>query len=328
MTGQQTGSRRPLVVVGIPRSGTTWTMQVLQSDRSLYPLLEPDNEGTSAPAIWGKRHAGRFPALGPGDVDDAYRELWGWILGGARRSRRLGVAAQIMRGVQPPTRTRFLQGRAVPVMRVAGAIASHPGDRRNEDVLGRRILVKTVHAPLAVEWLAREFDLDVLVLLRHPGNVLASWLALELNERYVRLEENELVRSRFLDRWGVPRPGRDPLERMVWQIGLLTTGLEEAARRHPEWVVRTHEHLCGDPTGSFRTLFDVLGLSWSEATDAYLAGSDRPGEGFHTQRVAAELPEGWRTRLDADQIASMARVLSGFPLETWPGGDFTRSADD
>lgn len=316
---------RPLLLAGIPRSGTTWTMQVLGADPNLAPLLEPDNEGTSAPAIWGKKAVGRFPALQPGDHDQRYHGLWSWILAGAPRSPRLRVAAQILRPVQPPGRTRFLQGRRVPLMTMAGAIASHPGSGTPSELGNQRLLVKSVHVPLALEWLAEEFEIDVLVLLRHPGNVLASWLALNLNERFIRLEDNPAVRTRLLDSWGVAAPGPDSLERMVFSIGVLTTALEAAASRHPRWLVRTHEQLCSDPGREFKKLYADLGLTWSEAVEGFLVGNDRPGEGFLTQRVAAELPDNWKRRLTSDQVAVMQRVLSQFPLKTWTAEDFHAS---
>jgi len=325
MTAEPAGPR-PLLLAGVPRSGTTWAMQVLETDPAVRALLEPDNEGTSAPAVWGKRRAGRFPALGPGDRDPAYRALWAWILAGAPRTPRLSLAAQVMRGVQRPARTRFLQGRPVPLMRVAGAMASHPSARHDPAAAGQRLIVKSVHVPLSVGWLAAEFELEVLVLLRHPGNVLASWLALDLNERFVHLEDDPAVRSRFLDRWGVPPPGPEPLERVIWQIGVLTTALEEQARS-AGWTTRTHEDLCGDPVQAYRSLFDDLGLSWSPATASFLADNDRRGEGFFTQRVAAEQPDGWTRRLTGEQVAVMRHVLAPFPLRTWSADDFILSAD-
>ena len=187
------------------------------------------------------------------------------------------------------------------------------------------MLVKSVHAPLALEWLAEEFDIDVLVLLRHPGNVLSSWLTLNLNEQFVRLEENPAVRARLLDSWGVAAPGPDPLERMIFSIGVLSTALEAAVSRHPRWLIRTHEQLCGDPSQEFKKLYADLGLTWSEAVERYLVGNDRPGEGFLTQRVAAELPDNWKRRLTSHQIAVMQRVLSQFPLNTWTSEDFSAS---
>jgi len=297
-------------------------MQVLGADPNLDPLLEPDNEGTSAPAIWGKKAAGRFPALQPGDYDQRYHELWSWILEGAPPSLRLRFAAQILRPVQPPGRTRFLQGRRVPLMTIAGAMASHPGNGTPSVLGNQRLLVKSVHAPLALEWLAEEFEFDVLVLLRHPGNVLSSWLALNLNEQFIRLEENPAVRTRLLNPWGVAPPGHDPLERMIFSIGVLSAALEEAATRNSRWHIRTHEQLCSDPGQEFKKLYADLGLTWSEAVEGFLVGNDRPGQGFLTQRVAAELPDNWKRRLTSHQVAVMQRVLSQFPLRTWTAEDF------
>jgi Sulfotransferase family len=325
MSATARSQSRPLLLVGIPRSGTTWTMQVLGADPNLNPLLEPDSEGTSAPAIWGKKDAGRFPALQPGDHDERYRGLWSWILDGAPRSLRLRVAAQILRPVQPPGRTRFLQGRRVPFMTIAGAIANHPRSGTRSELPNHRLLVKSVHAPLAIEWIAEEFDVDVLVLLRHPGNVLSSWLTLNLNEQFVHLEENPAVRTRLLNPWGVAVPGPDPLERMIFTIGVLSTALEAAASRNPRWLIRTHEQLCNDPGEEFKNLYADLGLTWSKAVEGFLAGNDRPGEGFRTQRVAAELPDNWKRRLTSHQVAVMQRVLSQFPLRTWTPEDFHAS---
>jgi hypothetical protein len=325
MSATARSDSRPLLLVGIPRSGTTWTMQVLGADPNLHPLLEPDNEGTSAPAIWGKKAAGRFPALQPGDHDERYRELWSWILEGAPRNLRLRLAAQVLRPVQPPGRTRFLQGRRVPLMTMAGAIARHPGSGTPSEHGNQRLLVKSVHAPLALEWLAEEFDIDVLVLLRHPGNVLSSWLTLNLNEQFIRLEENPAVRTRLLSSWGVTAPGPDPLERMIFSIGVLSTALEAAVSRNPRWLIRTHEQLCSDPGQEFKKLYADLGLAWSEAVEGFLVGNDRPGEGFLTQRVAAELPDNWKRRLTSHQVAVMQRVLSQFPLKTWTSEDFHAS---
>jgi len=207
-------------------------------------------------------------------------------------------------------------------MTIAGAIASHPGGGTRSELPNQRLLVKSVHAPLALEWLADEFEIDVLVLLRHPGNVLSSWIALNLNEQFIRLEDNPAVRSRFLDSWGVAAPGPDPLERMIFSIGVLSTALEEAASRHPRWRIRTHDQLCSDPAQEFKKLYADLGLTWSEAVEGFLAGNYRPGEGFLTQRVAAELPDNWKRRLTSDQIAVMQRVLSQFPLRNWTSEDF------
>jgi hypothetical protein len=344
MTGSATGAervpgQRPLVIAGLPRSGSTWTLGALERDRSLYPMKEPDSEADRASAIWAKRETGRFPVLAPGDRNEAYHLLWSWILNGAPESARLRAGGQILRAVSPPPigkasrlrslpsreRRRYLRGGFSPVMWLAGSIAARPPDVPNPELEGRRLLIKTVHAPLAMDWLGTEFPIDVMVLLRHPGSVLASWINLDMDAQYVPFSERPDV-ARVAKGWGVPLPGPDRLERIIWQIGMLITALEQAAAHHPTWVVRTHEELCIEPEKAFSRLYAELGLSWNEEGEAYVVENNRPGKGFRTRRVAADLPGDWKQRLTEQQVTEMQRVLAWFPLETWSADDLSLSS--
>ena len=171
-----------------------------------------------------------------------------------------------------------------------------------------RTIAKSIHAQLSLEWIDDEFAITPLVLLRHPANVLASWMEVQLKDgRNSTLESRPEVRTRFADRWDVPPPGQDPIEKMCWRIGLLIAALEEALARHPDWQMRTHEQLCTDSVATFRTLFADLDLPWGETTEAYLVENDTPGEGFATRRVASELSDSWQKRLDDDQVATLRR---------------------
>jgi hypothetical protein len=314
-------SESPLLLVGVPRAGTTWTTHVLEASGSLYSVLEPDNESRSAPAIRGKRRTGRFPVLQPGDLDDDYHRLWSWILNGAPRNGRVDAAGKILRTVRPRGRRRYYQGRSSSVMHLAGWVGAHPPMEPAPELAARRLFVKTVFLPLAVEWVTNEVDADVLVLLRHPGNILASWMTLDLNLEFTRLDDHPTIRRRIEEKQ-IPPPGTDPLDRMIWHIGVLNASLEEAAARHPKWLVRVHEDLCVDPEAKFRRLFEDLGLGWNDHVDEYLARSNQPGEGFRTRRVASDQPGAWKTRLDPDQIEALQRVLAPFPLSTWAEKDF------
>ena len=142
------------------------------------------------------------------------------------------------------------------------------------------------------------------------------------------LENRPEIRSRYLEPWSVPLPGPDPVERMSWRIGLLTAAVEDAASRHPEWHLRTHEGLCADPTAGFRQLFADLGLEWGESPQSFLDGHNAPGSGFVINRVASELSDSWHRRLDDGQLATLRRALELFPINSWTDSDFTRSRTD
>jgi hypothetical protein len=314
-----------LLVVGLPRSGTTWTAHVLAQAPGCTAVLEPDNEKTSAPAIAAKRNLGRFPVLGADDAAPGFEQLWAWALRGAPPSRAGRAGARLVRGADADALERLVAGRPPPRLRLAGALARLPRGRLGPPVPAApgtsvpgnrpgRLLVKSVHAVLALEWLTTRFDLDVVVVLRHPANVLASWLELDLPDADRGLDRHPGVRARYVDPWALPAPGPTALERAAWHVGLLSAVMEDAAARHPRWLVCAHEELCREPAAGFRRLYDALGLPWDGGVDRALAATDAPGTGFSLQRRAAELPDAWRTRLDGGQVATLHRVLAGFPL--------------
>jgi hypothetical protein len=170
-------------------------------------------------------------------------------------------------------------------------------------------MVKSVHAPLALEWIASRLRPRMVVVLRHPLNVIASWVALGWGG--CALVTNPRVRERFGRRWNLPEldGGASPVAQAAWEVGVFTCTLEAGAARS-DWFVASHERLCVDPGEGFRDLFAQLGLAWSDRVDAFLAESNRPGAGFTTNRVSAEEPDRWRTRLTSEQIREAWSILS------------------
>jgi hypothetical protein len=306
-------SSRPLLVAGAPRTGTTWIAQVLSRAEGVAWINEPDNEWPNTYALKAKRSLGRFPALGEGDpAPRQYEELWRRSLAGLRQGRyqeamawKLDQREQTMRDLWRAM-CDHARPHLSPRLRLLVWMARPPSrpDR------AERVMVKSVHAPLALEWIYARLQPRMLVVQRHPLNVVASWL--ELGWGGCALETNPTVRRRFAGRWELPELGPDasPTQRLAWEAGLFTSALEDALARHPEWIGASHEQLCVDPSSGFRSLFARLDYPWSARVEAYLAEANSPGEGWSTQRVAAEQPERWRERLTRDQVEEIWSVLS------------------
>ena len=100
--------------------------------------------------------------------------------------------------------------------------------------------------------------------------------------------------------------------------------LEDAATRHPEWSVRIHEQLCVDPITEFQRLYGELGLPWGQSSEDFLRTHNAPGSGFTVHRIASEVSDSWRSRLDDSQLRTLRRVLGRFPISTWTDQDFER----
>lgn len=315
---------RPIVIAGLPRSGTTWTLRALGTSPGVRKAFEPDNEEQHPAAIHAKLRLGRYPALGPGDTNGPYRRLWEWSLAGAHEGLRDRMAWRILR---PGRDARTYDVSPDLVTRLAATVARHPSPRRAGSG-GERVVAKSVHLQLALDWLVDTFDVEALVLLRHPANVLSSWLGMNLRiANSTILETRSDIRARYLDRWGVPLPGPDRIEQLSWRIALLSAALDESLATNPKLHVRVHETLCANPVTEFRKLFDELGLEWTAATEQYLAEHDLPGEGFSDFRMASDLAGAWRSKLDADQVATLRKVLSWFPVTSWGEADFDGEAE-
>ncbi|MGH3002226.1 MAG: hypothetical protein ACRDM1_06125, partial [Gaiellaceae bacterium] len=186
----------------------------------------------------------------------------------------------------------------------------------------RNLVVKTVHAQLAVEWIASRFPVEVLVVLRSPLNVVSSWKQMGwLHAGGDVLRELDPRTARRLEHaFGIPPvSGGSPIEQATHLIGLLTAALLDAAARHPEWSVVEHEALCDAPHAGFRAAASRLGLGWSGEVDRLLDRMNRPGARYETSRVAAELDDIWRTRLTQQEIETASALLQRFDRDWLPG---------
>ncbi|MBA2297638.1 MAG: sulfotransferase [Actinobacteria bacterium] len=317
-----------VLVVGVPRSGTTWVATILGETRDAVYVEEPDNHLTHPFAFRAKHRlpGGFYTTLGPDHDPADYAALWRAALGFPRHGAPLRPWTAIRRKLavalwhsvrNEDIRRAFSDPDALTTkLRAAGALAIPEGPPGN----AHTVVAKSVYAALSVEWIATRFPVQVVIVERDLLNVLSSWVAL----RWVGTPGDDMLDSldpqvgdRLAVEHGVdlPPPGSSPLLRGTWLLGVLTLALRAAARRHPEWTVVRHEELCLDPGDKFRALAGTLGLEWTARTDRLQADLDRPGSGVERVRSTAQLPEIWRSRLRPDQLEEIAPLIERFALD-------------
>jgi hypothetical protein len=313
-----------VLIVGVPRSGTSWVGRVLGSTPGARYLREPDNHEHTPFALRAKLGVpGRYYTdLAEGDEAPAYARLWGEALGArpsddsvVERVRRK-LSLRLLRAATDEQVLRSLQkGRwATHGLRLAAALAVPERPSQSD-----KLVVKSVHAQLAVDWLAARFPLRVAVVLREPLNVLSSWKQMGwIRPGVETLDELDPVSVRRLEARYGSSPGiagqviAGQVEHAAYLIALLHSALADAARRHPEWVVLSHEALCTDPHERFRDAAADLGLDWGSSVDALLDELNRPGEGYETARVASDLQGVWRKRLSQEERDAAISVFRRF----------------
>jgi Sulfotransferase family len=313
----------PVLVVGVPRSGTTWVAQILATAAGGCYLEEPDNHFRFAYAFRAKHQLGtrEYPSPAPGSNTgdtSAYDALWQAALTRHPAETRSNVRRTLANALVARASSKRVSAA------LAGSVLRHPDlavaariavPERAE--LDGPLVVKSVYAPLAAEWIASNHDVRVVSVLRSPLNVLSSWIELDWlppSGPDVLSTLDPAIAQELAERYEAPPPARSTLARAAWVTGALTCALDEATRRNPAWARVVHEELCVAPGEEYPRVAERVGLRWTAEGDSALEAGNRPGRGYETARVAADTREAWRDRLDDAQVTEIRRVLERLPL--------------
>jgi hypothetical protein len=249
----RTAGPPPVVVTGMARAGTSWVGRLLLASGELTYINEPLNPD---------HPPGRSPGVlaAPVPVERHYQYIAehnedGWLVPFADTlGLRYHLAAELRQNRSPYDLARMA--------RYAGSFLA--GRLR-----GRRALLDDPYALLASGWLAGRFGCRVVVVVRDPAAMLASWKRLgwttDLGEL---LGQPDLMRD-----WLAPyraeleavaaTPGDLPGRvGVLWRILHLVAAEHE--RRHAGIRVVRYEDLAADPQAGFADLYAWLGLELGE----------------------------------------------------------------
>jgi hypothetical protein len=248
----------------------------------------------------GAGDVGPLPNLGPGDSAPDYRLMWelafaGWwtdIPSAARMPRRVSTVRAFPRSL-----------RAAALRRAARQTIDRPPSREH-------VIVKSVAARLSLSWLASEFDPTMVVVWRHPLNLVSAWLQRGWQTANIGVS-SPAIRARFEGTAAWPPPDSG-LPAMAWALCAESAAMLEDATKDPAWIVVSHEEQSLSPPTAFRVLFDRLGLTWTDAVEQELRGADADGSGYETKRRAAEEPQRWRARLSKHEQLEVLDTISRF----------------
>ena len=293
----------------MPRSGTTWVGRVLCAGNGAGYLSEPFNLATSPGTV-------RVPvdhwfhhvtADNEREIVDALEPLLRFEYPLGRELRRCRTYVDLLHTLK--MWRSFVRGR------------------------GRRPLVKEPHAMFSAEWFAQRLGSDVVVTVRHPAAVVASWKRLDWSFDFVNLLEQPALVSGLLrpfrsDMEQALEPSHDLVDRVAlfWHVAYrIVAGYRE---RFPGFHIVRHEDLSREPLEGYRALYEALGLPLtSEAENAIAAASSAANpketsveEPHETALDSRATLTSWKRRL-SDQELERIRSLTGETAALFYRGD-------
>ncbi|MDQ3957660.1 MAG: sulfotransferase [Actinomycetota bacterium] len=275
--------RRPILVTGSHRSGTTWVGRMLCASREAGYVHEPFNPN---------RSPGWFPDPLPywfmyvteenaAPYEAAVEDLLAFrypVLASLKRSRR---PADLARQVPEIARSTLYRAQR------------------------RRTLVKDPMALFSAEWLARRFGMEVVVMIRHPAAFVGSIKKLNWGFDYERnwLAHELLMRDHLAVRaesFGGYEGEVDLVGEGIVMWNAMYDLVARYRERHPEWHFVRYEDLARDPVPGFRDLYGALGLRWDDDVRAKIERSSSAAN-------VKEVPR-WRRRATKRDSRAAART--------------------
>lgn len=300
----------PIVVSGLPRSGTSWVAKALSFDPDYTYFREPDN---------------------PAHVDgalDRFRNIY--LPVGALDPEFEAHLNSALRG-EIATPFTMVENRGPLLGHLPRRVADRLGSRL--PALYRRkpgVLLKLVYCSLALESLTSIApNARVVVVLRHPCGTFASYRRLGWDPRPDLFLADECLVADHLEPYvEVIESAQSFWERAGAHWAVMAKVVSTQAADHPDWAVVQHEWLCEEPLARFRTLHRAMGLTWTDRADRFLRDTDRAGDAstYSLYRSSAAEPDKWTTELDQPDIAACRRVVEAFNLPWYP--DFSPRATD
>jgi hypothetical protein len=299
-------ARRPILVTGSHRSGSTWIGRMIAASDTVGYIHEPFNI-TRGPGICRTRFTYWFNYIRPGtggSVDDDYRRMLDF---------RYNYLAQALR-VRSWTDGKVL-------VRDGGRFL---GSRTRR----ARPLVKDPMALFSAEWFAETFDGQVVVIARHPA-AFASSIKLDgwthpfshFSEQPALIEDHlEPFRAEIEE---FVREEHDILDQATLLWRLVHHAIAGYRARHPDWLFVRHEDLSREPIEGFGALFEALDIPYTEDVQQAILRSSSPSNPgdraenrhlFHTRDSRANV-DNWRRRLTPAEIERVrTRVADVSPL--------------
>jgi len=250
-------SIKPILVTGSHRSGTTWVGRILSAADNVVYIHEPFNI---------TQYSGVFSL--PSEFWFTYVSTGNEALVREYMSKVIGLEYELFRHVKQ-------ENRIADFLRVLKSYSTYWYRRK---FTHPRVLLKDPIALFSAEWLCDTYDLDVVVLIRHPAAFISSLKRLEWRHPFdhflkqTELMEDYLEPFRYQIIECVEKP-RDIISQgiVLWNIFHYIIAKFQDGRAN--WTFIRHEDISREPFNEFRRLFDKLGLSFSEKIQRIIACS-------------------------------------------------------
>jgi len=239
---------KPILVTGSHRSGSTWVGKMISSSSYLAYIHEPFSLGCR-------------PGICAADFND-------WFTYIDKNQENLAYATALQNTLTFKYDIKA-ELKTVRTLKDMGRLMRDDFIFAKNRILKKIPLVKDPFAFFAAPWLAKRFDMNVLVLIRHPAAFVSSLKRMnwvfpfshflnqpKLMEKKLSLYRNEIEKFSKQE-YDIIEPGC-----LLWNI--IHSTILDYQKEYPHWLFIRHEDISCDPIKYFGIIFESFGLEFSK----------------------------------------------------------------
>jgi hypothetical protein len=276
--------KKPILITGSHRSGSTWLGRIIGLSPEILYIQEPFNISiypNSPLDYWFEYVSDSYPKEGQEDIKKYLSEFYNF---------------NIIRLFKKSINAKHLYQIKSAFVYEYGCFVKRP-------------LFKDPIALLSSEWFYKEFDADILVLVRHPAAFIASikvkgWF-FDFNNL---LKQADLMRDYFSDYEAVMKIEQEKQDIisagiLLWSIlyGYVLE-LQKRYMDNPNWTFLKHEDLSLNPVNVFKEIFKEKNIKFTDCVLQELELSSSSNEKELLRRNSKKNITSWKERLTTHEI--------------------------
>ena len=293
-------SNRDILIVGARRSGTTFTGKMMSLSKNISYLQEPFNyeKGLKKMNI-----NGWYPYFKKDNINKKQKEILHKLFSLEKADFKVSLGdaktdnfeynvskKKLIKNIFANYSQEHLLQRIGRLIIKNSTTSSFIKAKYNP--WHKKLLVKDPLASLASNYLSKEFDLNVLVIVRHPAAFFESMKRKNWGvppEDF--LNQNELISDYLGEIAEKLKKANNRKEYAILEWLSVNTVLLNYLNKNNRFHVIKHEDICKNPVKTFKKLYSKFDIPFTEKIENKIK-----------RKVNSNKCEAWRNRLDASEI--------------------------
>jgi hypothetical protein len=187
-----------------------------------------------------------------------------------------------------------------------------------------RPLIKDPLALFSSEWLYKQFDLDIIIMIRHPAAFVGSLKAINWSHPFDHFLKQPQLMNDHLSEFKEEIEDFANNEKSIIDQGILIwlithSYIKKLKERYSDWLFVRHEDVSIDPINEFKKIFSHLKLEFTDKIRENIkefSGKSNQAEVFSTdldtmiKRDSNAVINSWKKRLTSNEISYIREKVS------------------